>query len=204
MSSLNGNSIATALDFSLLALSKSEESEWGNGAGRLEWSCLETLNHLINVTLNYSIRLATRSQNAIPVFRDINSKIPVWDSLEIFKSTTQIVIALAKQMGKDDRVFHPAGMADSTGYVAMTCAEIVLHSYDISQGLGVSFTPDSDLVIKILTRLFPWVILSSDPWLDLLWATGRADISGRESVDERWWWHCTPLEEWDGTIKTRT
>lgn len=32
----------------------------------------------------------------------------------------------------------------------------------------------------------------------LLWATGRGELPGRDRLT-RWRWHCTPLDEGDGT-----
>lgn len=56
--------------------------------------------------------------------------------------------------------------------------------------------PAARLVKATLTRLFPWAP-DADPWPALLWCNGRIALPGLPRQD-RWAWHCAPLEEWDG------
>jgi hypothetical protein len=78
--------------------------------------------------------------------------------------------------------------------------ELLVHTADITAGLGVPFTPERRLVTLVLDRLFPWWPRDVEPWTALLWANGRTDLPGRPSLGETWVWHCAPLEEWDGTV----
>jgi hypothetical protein len=91
-----------------------------------------------------------------------------------------------------EAVGHMAG----SGFAAMACDELLVHTDDAARGLGVPFTPPDGLVLATLTRLFPWAP-GTDPWPALLWCNGRVALPGlpRQS---RWAWHCAPLEEWDG------
>ena len=96
-------------------------------------------------------------------------------------------------------------MADVSGYVGMACVEILAHTFDISQGLGVDFQPSQELCDRVLRRLFPWIENTGpDTWATLCWATGRQSLAGREAVEADWYWQCAPLDEWDGTVKKRT
>ena len=95
-------------------------------------------------------------------------------------------------------------MADATGWIAMACEEIVIHTDDIAQGLGLPFHPPDDLSRRITARIFPWAPADAEPWAALRWAAGRAPLPDRERLGPDWWWHCAPLSEWDGTIRKRT
>lgn len=96
------------------------------------------------------------------------------------------------------RGFHPAGSPDPSGFAAMACDELLVHTHDAGRGLGLDFRPDATLAGRVLSRLFPWHQVDSDPWDTLLWANGRIDLPGRAN-QRGWQWHCAPLAEWDGT-----
>ena len=89
------------------------------------------------------------------------------------------------------------GMADASGFAAMACDEMLIHSHDAARGLGFAFSPAPDLAEAVLRRLFPWVTDDDDPWAALQWANGRIALGDRPRLRD-WVWHCAPLEEWDG------
>lgn len=95
------------------------------------------------------------------------------------------------------RGFHPFGTADPSGFAAMACDELLVHTDDAARGLGLAFEPDPTRCERTLRRLFPWAPDDVDPWTALRWANGRLALPGRPRL-ERWRWHCAPLEEWDG------
>lgn len=95
------------------------------------------------------------------------------------------------------RGFHPDGSPDPSGFAAMACDELLVHTADAARGLGREFTPDRELAERTLARLFPWHDPGNDPWRALLWANGRIGLPGRPS-QKGWTWHCAPLAEWDG------
>jgi hypothetical protein len=96
------------------------------------------------------------------------------------------------------RGFHPAGAADASGFAAMACDEMLIHTDDAARGLGLAFTPGGELAVRLVARLFPWHDPGAeDRWQLLRWANGRIDLPGRPS-QKGWKWHCAPLADWDG------
>jgi len=72
----------------------------------------------------------------------------------------------------------------------MGVAEVLVHTYDIAQGLGIAWLPPEPLCEPVVDRLLP----GSPPGRAsevLLWATGRADIPGHPRVGE-WVWRAAP------------
>jgi hypothetical protein len=97
------------------------------------------------------------------------------------------------------RGFHPAGAADASGFAAMACDEMLIHTDDAARGLGLTFAPDGELAGRVLARLFPWHDPGDDDrWQLLRWANGRVDLPGRPN-QQGWRWHCAPLADWDGS-----
>ncbi len=68
----------------------------------------------------------------------------------------------------------------------MGAAETLLHTYDITRGLGLNWRPPGSLCLAILHRLVPDAP-AGEPAQVLLWVTGRADLDGHRRVTE-WVW----------------
>jgi len=91
-------------------------------------------------------------------------------------------------------------MTDPTGYCAMACDELLVHTWDIGRGLGEPFELPSAVCARVVSRLFPmWMPIEADPREALLWCNGRIALSDRPRQGEDWGWWSRPLEEWDGT-----
>jgi hypothetical protein len=91
----------------------------------------------------------------------------------------------------DLRGFHPAGSPDPSGFAAMACAELLIHTDDALRGLGTRLAPPPDLAAAVLERLFPAPPQGEDPWQTLLWAHNRPNALNRPSEGE-WRWHPAP------------
>lgn len=112
-----------------------------------------------------------------------------------------IVGAVVEISTASARGFHPLGAADPSGFAAMACDEMLIHTDDVARCFGIDFDPPVDVVEAVLARLFPWVAATGDAWAQLRWANGRIAVQGQPRLT-RWAWHCAPLDEWDGTIST--
>ena len=79
-------------------------------------------------------------------------------------------------------------LAEYAGQVAARATAGYLSFDDITQGLGVAWLPPEPLCPLVVARLLP----SSPPGRAsqvLLWATGRADLTGQTRVgDGDWFW----------------
>jgi hypothetical protein len=74
-----------------------------------------------------------------------------------------VLAAVARASKPGVRAFHPAGMADAEGFLAMGCDEILVHTGDIAEGLGIAVAPPADLCQRVVARLFPWAPTDVDP-----------------------------------------
>lgn len=180
------------------------ERDWSTRAGSLEWDCRETLDHIIDGLDVYAVLLATRATRFAPAVRiSRDPSVPIKGLLRIIRAKAAVLAEVAQAAPAGARGFHPRGSADASGFIAMGCNEILIHSADIGHGFGDAFTGPPDLVAKLLSRLFPWAPQDDDPWTTLLWANDRIELPPRGRIGEKWTWWCRPLTEWDGGFKTR-
>ncbi len=185
------------------ALSPMQSRDWSVRAGDLDWDCRRTLDHIADTLALYAGYLASQSRGRLPVMRDGDPDLPVDELLVVVETQAAVLVAVSRSTPSGARAFHPAGMADMSGYIAMACVEILIHTDDIASGLGCSFRPPDELCLRVLNRLFPWAPKGGDAWSTLRWACGRAALPDQERIGPDWYWHSAPLDEWDGTVKKR-
>jgi hypothetical protein len=177
--------------------------DWEVLAGPLAWSCRRTLDHIVDALLLYAQQLATRATAPRPFIRDGDSTRSVGDLLSAVNGAAHIFDEVVAGAHPETRAFHPSGMADADGFAAMGVDELLIHTDDIAAGLGVRFTPPTDLATRLLARLFPWAPSGEDAWSFLRWANGRIALPGHAQLNEDWYWHSAPIDEWDGEIVRR-
>ncbi|SSC22250.1 DinB/YfiT-like putative metalloenzymes [Klenkia terrae] len=78
-----------------------------------------------------------------------------------------------------ERGFPPFGSPAPAGFAAMACAEVLVHTGDVVEAVGLRWSPPVDVVVATLARVFPDAPTDTDPATTLRWATGRADLPGR-------------------------
>ena len=194
------NDLLTAATVARAALEPALDRDWNVRAGDLEWSCRQTLDHVLEALIFYAGMLATRS----PVLRETGgittAGIPLPDALTMVETMAAILSEVVRAAPPAARAFHWNGMADASGVVAMGCEEILVHAADMAQGLGVPLSPPPDLAARVRARLFPWAPAVVDPWDALRWAAGRTALPAYPRLGTDWGWQCAPLAEWDGAI----
>ena len=201
---LTPEDIHTAAAFCRTTLEPALDREWSVLAGDLEWDCRRTLDHVADALFFYAALLATRATERVPPPRNGDPSASPAQLLATVEAAAAILADVIRAAPSGTRAFHPAGMADATGWLGMACEEILLHTDDIAQGLEIPFRPPDDRCLRIAARIFPWAPAGGDSWAALRWAAGRAGLPDRERLGPDWWWHCAPLSEWDGTIRRRT
>ncbi|WP_149552938.1 GNAT family N-acetyltransferase [Streptomyces marokkonensis] len=178
------------------------DRDWaGVRAGRLEWSCRETAEHIASDLIAYAGQIAGRAQDAYVPF-DISLEgsedgLDPADNagvLQVITTTGALLAAAVRTTPRPVRAFHPYPFrhANREGFAAMGVAEVLLHTHDVAEGLGIGYAPPAELASFVLTRIFPQVRPGPTPWETLLWATGRGDLPGREPVTT-WRWSNNPV-----------
>ena len=201
---LGPDDVLVAAAASQQALGAAFDRDWEALAGTLDWTCRRTLDHMIDGTVFYSGQVANEAPKRLPAIRQGNPDASVEDLVTTVGSVTHILASALRSAPVDARFFHPAGMADRSGYAAMSCVELLVHTSDIATSFGIAFNPDNELCGRVVRRLFPWIEnVGADAFAVMRWTTGRLVIDGWDDVAANWYWQCAPLAEWDGTVKKR-
>jgi hypothetical protein len=151
--------------------------DWTVPAGPVEWSCWTTAAHVAHDLLAYAGQLAARPADAyLPFDVNVRPGIPPHDVLRVIAASGALLSCALAKAGPDVRAWH-WGATDPTGFAAMGVAEVLLHTHDITQGLGVRWL--------LPGRCAPrWSCVSSpmlrrvDTAQVLLWCTGRSELPG--------------------------
>ena len=195
--------VAAAAETAYALFSLLTDLDWSATAGELDWDCRQTLEHVTTVQIFLASNASNQTRSRLPGARTNNPDQSIAELVTVHRALANVLADVLRCMSEDARGFHPAGLADRHGFAAMACTETLVHAADIAQGLGIDFTPPPDIAAKALARLFPWVQDEGDPWEALLYAAGRVPLGGKERQAPNWSWHCAPLSEWDGSVKTR-
>lgn len=165
--------------------------DWdGVRAGRLEWSCRKTAERIASDLIAYAGQLAGRASTAyVPFEIVLDDGTDNTGVVDVIETTGALLAAAVRTAPREVRAFHPYPFrsANREGFAAMGVTEVLLHTHDIAQGLGVEYEPPAELCADVLARIFPHVRPGSAPWPTLLWATGRGELPGRAPLTE-WRW----------------
>jgi RimJ/RimL family protein N-acetyltransferase len=196
MRAWGGEQVERAVADAVALLRTAVDRDWdGVRAGRLEWSCRRTAEHVAGALLIYAGRLAGRAQDAgVPFGVTLDEGTGNADVLNVIETTGVLLAAAVRTTPRGVRAFHPFPFrsANREGFAAMGVTEVLLHTHDIATGLGLAYEPPAELCEDVLTRLFPHVRPGAAPWPTLLWATGRGELPGRAPVTE-WRWSNPPV-----------
>lgn len=194
---MRGKEILEAAESCRSLLEPAVEADWRVPVPGLDWTVAEAVAHAANAPLWYAVDLwSGPADNAA---FDVTVKSDGGNSALIVSmlSAARVCAACVDAAPEGTRGFHPVGSPDPSGFAAMACDELLVHTDDAARGLGLPFRPSLSLSARVLARLFPWHVAGDDPWRTLLWANGRIELP--DLPDQQGWrWHCRPLSEWDG------
>lgn len=178
-----------------------EDRDWSAAVPDLEFDVRKLAAHMSQTNFWYSVDFAARGADIVAFVPEIKAESEPADLIASIDVGVELLATVVAAASAEARGFHPFGMADASGFAAMACDEMLLHTNDIARAFEIDFAPPAEQAQAVLDRLFPWIDRSGgdeDAWTLLRYANGRIALPDRPRL-ERWRWHCAPLTEWDGT-----
>lgn len=171
--------------------------DWSAPIPDLELSVAAVVAHAAEGCLWYAIDLSAGGNDLTQVEQRVNVDGTNGSLVDTLVAFANVIASVVDSSPASARGFHPLGTADPSGFAAMACDEMLIHTDDVARCFDVGFEPPPELAARVLTRLFPWISPSDDVWEQLRWANGRVGLPDAPRLSE-WVWHCAPLAEWDG------
>ncbi|MEU2584312.1 hypothetical protein ABZ612_15395 [Streptomyces avermitilis] len=205
-SPVTADDLDLAVQLAVGVLRQAPSAAWGGNAGSLEWDCWETVEHLSDDLFAYAAQLGPRTpplDGAVPFAWErrrpggpanaVHADRAAGPAglLQVLEASGALLVAMVRTTPPGTRAHHIFGTSDPEGFAAMGIVETLVHTHDLAEGLGLSWTPPADPCARVLARLFPHAPGSTDPWPTLLWATGRAELPGHPRLTT-WRWDGTP------------
>jgi Mycothiol maleylpyruvate isomerase N-terminal domain len=180
--------LAAALAECLQVVRAGSHADWSRPAGRLDWDCRSTVLHLASDFVAYAGQLTAPRRAGYVPFEVVLEGEPDADGLaEVVRATGGLLGSVVRTAAPDVLSWHPYGMAGPRDFCAMGVLEALVHTHDLSAGLGVAWTAPAHLAARVLAHLFGRPSPTGDPWSALLLATGRlADEDGAFRTGWRW------------------
>ncbi|MGC5285462.1 maleylpyruvate isomerase N-terminal domain-containing protein [Micromonospora sp. DT231] len=178
MPAVTGADLLQAADEMTRVLHPHHERDWSVPAGPLTWSCWTTAAHIAHDLLAYAGQVTGRPEDGyLPYDLRVSPDASPAQTLTVARACAGLLAAAVDAAPPDTRAWH-WGPCDPAGFAAMGVAETLLHTHDITVGLGVPWQPPQRLSAAVLRRLFPNAPEGVAPEV-LLWMTGRGDLPGR-------------------------
>lgn len=179
MSPVTSADVRDAADEMIRVLTPHRDRDWSVPAGTLTWSCWTTAAHVAHDLLAYAGQVTGLATDAyLPYDLRVRPTTNPARVLEVVRACAGLLAVAVDAAAPTARAWH-FGPCDPAGFAAMGVAETVLHTYDITTGLGVPWQPPQRLSALVLRRLFPDAPPGDAPDV-LLWMTGRGELPGRE------------------------
>jgi hypothetical protein len=205
---VTASDVDQAVTTAIATLREATASDWHTPAGTLDWNCWETVEHMSDDLFSYAAQLGPSNpplKTPVPfacsarrpggpdgaIFADPEAgPTGLLQVLEACGALLSTMIEAAKVPATDGP--RPFGVADPAGFAAAAgVIEVLVHTHDVAQGLGLPWQPSPDLCRRALGRMFPDAPAGTDPWVTLLWATGRGELAGYPAVTS-WGWYAGP------------
>ncbi|MGP3638178.1 VOC family protein [Streptomyces sp. 24-1644] len=204
---VTADDVTAAVRLAVDALGESATDNWRVPAGSLDWDCWETVEHLSDDLFAYAVQLGPRTppvESEVPYRWAPEREGGPWNAvfadpeagtaglLQTLEASGALLSAMVRTASPAVRSYHSYGVSDPEGFAAMGIVETLVHTHDVAEGLGITWSPPAALCDRVLARLFPDAPADEDRWTVLLWSTGRAGLPGRERVTS-WRWQGAPL-----------
>src|SRR5205085_166093 len=164
-------------------LRAASDDDWSGPAGPLSWSCRETAGHIVDVVFSYALQLAAEAKAGYVPLNELRPlpEAQPRDIVDAFAAVARMFHAVLASAAAETRAWHSLGLLSPGQWAGLGANEVLMHTFDICDGLHVTFVPAGELCEATLDDMLrlhnrPRESLSAiEPCAALL------ELSGRET-----------------------
>jgi uncharacterized protein (TIGR03083 family) len=126
--------------------------DWSARAGSLDWSCRETADHMVDVIFSYAFQIAAGAERGYLPFAELHALLEARpdDLVDALNATTRMFRLVMDDAAPDARAWHALGLLSVPQWAGLGANEVTVHTFDIAEGLHMSFEPPASLCEEIL------------------------------------------------------
>ncbi|HXS62396.1 MAG TPA: maleylpyruvate isomerase N-terminal domain-containing protein [Streptosporangiaceae bacterium] len=171
---ITSDSVEEAAAVAVAALRPGVDADWSVRAGVLEWSVDATIAHITGAPGKYALYLSSRSTRYVAVRVWPQADATRQERLEAIEGCAAALAGVAAAAPADAFGFHVTGMKNAQQFLAMACEELLVHTYDVTCGLGLPYEPPEKLCRLVIEHCYPGQAIGERPaWPYLVWLSGR-------------------------------
>jgi hypothetical protein len=167
------DSVEAAAAVAIAALQPGVDADWSVRAGDLEWNVDRTIAHMTGAAAKYALYLSSRSTRYIAVTMYPAEDATRQERLDAIEGCAAALAGVAAVAPADAFGFHVSGMRNAEQFLAMACEELLVHTYDVSCGLGLTYEPPDELCQLVIEHSYPGQHEQRPAWPLLVWLSGR-------------------------------
>lgn len=173
-------------------LRSATDTDWTSAIPGMDWTVAQAVTHICEGLIWYTTDFVAGPKELGTIDLRVRQETPPDDLVATLDCFADMLVRVLDGAEPGARGWHPFGLPDASGFAAMACDELLVHTQDAATGLGRPFLPSAELAERTLLRLFPEAPTDQDPWATLLWANGRRTLGVLPRRTD-WRWHCSPL-----------
>ena len=143
---IGGEDIRAAAEACLSFLERAAGADWAAAVPGLDLTVASVIAHAANGPLWYALDLWGGPGDDAAFDLKVHADAANAALLVSLRSAAQVCAASVDAAPAGTRGFHPYGAADPSGFAAMACDELLIHTSDAARGLGLEFGPDIEVV----------------------------------------------------------
>jgi len=155
------------------ALRPGADADWSVRAGDLEWGVDRTIAHMTGAPGKYAFYLSSRSTRYVAVRVWPEADATRQERLEAIEGCAAALAGVAATAPESAFGFHVSGMRSAQQFLAMACYELLVHTYDVTCGLGLPYEPPEELCRLVIEHCYPGQDQQRPVWPFLVWLSGR-------------------------------
>lgn len=164
------------------------DADWSVPAADLQWSCRQTVDHMVDCLFSYALQLAAqREEDWLPVGElHVRNGTSPHDLLDSLDAVSRVFVAVLGSASPTARASDGVVLLDLDDWAARGTYEMLLHTRDVCGGLSATFEPPAPLCTWTLDSTALWMfdrqraVPGRSPWEQALLGSGRTVRSGTD------------------------